>query len=80
MFVYQPIFNMLELRKDKDTDYVIGWKSKGLFESKFFPWHGAFLPNIKYIGYKIVVQFSFSYRTKQLHDHNCQCLHCLQFR
>ena len=31
MFVYQPTFNMLELKKDKSIAYVIGWKSKGLF-------------------------------------------------
>ena len=26
MFAYQPTFSMLELKKDKDTDYVIRWK------------------------------------------------------
>ena len=41
MFVYQPTFNTLELKKDKDTDYVIGWKSKGLFESKLLLLHGV---------------------------------------
>ena len=34
MFVCQSNFNMLELQKYKGTDYVIGWKSKGSFESK----------------------------------------------
>ena len=56
MFVYKPTFNTLELKKtinalelkkDKRTDYVIGWKSKDLFECKLLPWHGALLPNIK---------------------------------
>ena len=37
IFVYQTTFSMLELKKDKITDYVIDWKSKGLFESKLFP-------------------------------------------
>ena len=37
IFVYQTTFNMLELKKDKITDYVIDWKSKGLFECKLFP-------------------------------------------
>ena len=58
MFVYQVTFNTLELIKDKSTDYVIGWKSKVLFESKLLPLHGAFLPNIKYFYYKIGMQFS----------------------
>ena len=53
MFVYQPTFNTLELK----TDYVIGRKSKGLPESKLLPLHGAFLPNIKYFGYKTEMQF-----------------------
>ena len=28
MFVYKPIFNVLELEKDKGTKYIISWKSK----------------------------------------------------
>ena len=48
---------MLELKKDKGTDYNIGWKSKGLFESKLLPLHSACLPNIKHVGYKIGIQF-----------------------
>ena len=31
MFLYQPIFNKLGLKKDKNTEYIIGWKSKGIF-------------------------------------------------
>ena len=50
VFVYQPLFNMLELKKDKGTEYVIGWKSKGVYNSKLTSWHGAFLPNMKYFG------------------------------
>ena len=46
MFFYQPTFNTLELRKDKSTDYVIGWKSKDLCKSKLLSLHGTFLPNI----------------------------------
>ena len=29
MFDYQPTLDMLELKEDKWTDYVVGWKSKG---------------------------------------------------
>ena len=74
MFVYKPTFNTLEFKKDKGVDYVIRWKSKGLFESKLFPLHGTFLPNIEYFGYKIGIQFNStslvveqnSYTTKTL--------------
>ena len=34
IFAYQPTFNMLELKEDKFTDYVIDWKSKGVYTSK----------------------------------------------
>ena len=30
MFVYEAIFNVLEIKEDKGTDYIIGWKSKGV--------------------------------------------------
>ena len=31
MFVYEPTFNVLELKIDKGTEHIIGWESKGLF-------------------------------------------------
>ena len=31
MFVYQPTLDTLELKKDKDMDYVLSWKSNGLY-------------------------------------------------
>ena len=56
------------MKKDKGTDYVIDWKSKGLFESKLLPLHVAFLPNIKYFGYKIGMQFN---NTRLVVEENC---------
>lgn len=38
VFVYQSTFNIFESKKDKDKEYVIGSKSKGLFESNLLPW------------------------------------------
>ena len=58
MFVYQPTFNVLELKEDKDTEYIIGWKSKGVYISKLIALHGAFLPNVKYFRNKIGIQFN----------------------
>ena len=49
---------MSESEKVKRTDYVPGWKSKGLLQSKHFPLHGAFLPGKKRFGNIIVIQFS----------------------
>ena len=33
MPVYQPTLNTLELKEDKGTDYVVGWKSEGVYTS-----------------------------------------------
>ena len=33
---------MLELQKDKVTEYFIGWKSKGVYNSKLIALYGAF--------------------------------------
>ena len=54
-FVYQRILDTLELKKDKSTDYVINWKSKGLFNSK--PLYTAFFNSIKLSEYKIRINF-----------------------
>ena len=50
---YQPILDILELQKDKDTDYDLNWKSKGVFNSKFRSLYTAFLYIIKLSGYRI---------------------------
>ena len=41
-----------------DYDYAIVCKSKGLFKSKVFPLHGAFLLNIKHFRYKLRIQLN----------------------
>ena len=33
-FVYQPAVDVLELKKEKVTDYVFNWKLKGVLNSK----------------------------------------------
>ena len=37
---------------------MISWKSKGIYNSKLKALHGAFLPNVKYFGNKIGIQFN----------------------
>ena len=39
MFVYQPIFNVLESKIDKSTEYIIRLKSKGVYNSKLITLH-----------------------------------------
>ena len=57
MFVYQPTFNVLGL-KNKSTEYIISWKSKGAYNSKRKALHGDFLHNLKYFWNKIRIQFN----------------------
>ena len=35
MFAYQLSINTIELKEDNAPDYVIGWKSKGVYTSNF---------------------------------------------
>ena len=53
MLVYQPAFSTLQLNKDKGIDYVISWKSKGVYSSILSPQHTTFLHSIKHCEYKI---------------------------
>ena len=57
MFVYQPTFIALELKKDKGADYILSWKSKGVYASKLKPLNTAFLHDIKLSGYRMRTKF-----------------------
>ena len=41
--VYQLTLDTLELKKDKSTDYMPSWKSKGVYNSKLKPLSNTFL-------------------------------------
>ena len=60
MFVYQPTLNILELKEDKSTEYVISWKSKGLCISKFNLLYTLFWYSIKLSGSRIRIQLGNS--------------------
>ena len=47
---------MLELEIEKGTEYIVGWESKDLYNSKPIALHDAFLSNVKYFGIKIRIQ------------------------
>ena len=46
-FVYQPILDTWELKKDTGTDYILSWKSKALYNSKLKSLYTAFLHSTK---------------------------------
>ena len=49
---------MLELKIDKGAEYIIGWKSKVLYNSELIALYNAFLPNVNYFGNKIGIQLN----------------------
>ena len=53
IFAYQPTLDALGLKKGKFTDYILSWKSKGVFNSKLKPLYTAFLHSIKLSEYRI---------------------------
>ena len=55
-FVYQPTLDALVLRKDKGADYVLSWKSKGVYNSKLKSLYTAFLHSIKLFEHKIGIK------------------------
>ena len=50
---FQPTLDTLELKKDKDTDYGLSCKSKGVLNSKFKAFYTAILHSIKRSEYRI---------------------------
>ena len=54
-FVYQPTLDTLELTEG--TDYVISWKSKGVFNSKLKPLFTVFFNSIKLSECRIAIKF-----------------------
>ena len=56
-FFYQPTLATLELKKYEGIDYVLSWKSKGVYNSKLKPLHTALLHSIKLSGYKMGIKF-----------------------
>ena len=45
LFIHRHLVHFL--KKNKESKYVIAWKSKELFKTKLFPLHGVFLPKAK---------------------------------
>ena len=42
-FAYQPTLDTLKFKKEKGTDYVLSWKSKGVYDCKLKPFDTSFL-------------------------------------
>ena len=55
-FVCQPIIDTLESKKDKFTDYILGWKSNEKYNSKLKVSCTALLHSIKFSGYKMGIK------------------------
>ena len=47
----------VRIKKDKGINYVISWKSKGVYTSTLKPLYRAFLHSIKFSGYRMRIKF-----------------------
>ena len=82
MFIYQPMLDSLELKKDKDIDYVFSCKSKGVYNSKLKPLITAFLYSIKLSEYRVgknSIKILLTVEKKTMQP-SCKYLYCLLFR
>ena len=48
----------LDLRTDKGTEYITGWKLKVWFEWNLLPLHDTFISKLKWFGNKIGLHFN----------------------
>ena len=59
MFVHQPTFISLDMKKGNYKYKVSAWKSKGMYNSELRSFH-SLTPVIKYLADKIELQFNNS--------------------
>ena len=57
LFINQPVSDTLELKKDKEIDYVLNYKSKGVCTFKLKPLYTAFLHSIKLSRYGMGIKY-----------------------
>ena len=56
-FYYQSTLDTLELKKEKGSDYILSWKSNGVYNSQLKPLYTAFLHTIKFSEYRNAIKF-----------------------
>ena len=56
MSIHQPMLNLLELKKNKVTNYVLSWRSKRVYTSKLEPLYAAFLHSTRFSGYRMRIK------------------------
>ena len=57
LFINQPASDTLELKKDKEIDYVLNYKSKVVCTFKLKPLYTAFLHSIKFSRYRMGIKY-----------------------
>ena len=66
-FLYQPTLDISKLRKGKCTDYILSWKSKDVYNSRFKPLYALYY--IHYIIYIILYIIYYIYIICFLTEH-----------
>lgn len=74
MFVYQPIFSKLRLKKDKDTSYILIFKSQKVYRSALSPQHLAFLHNMNLSGQRIGIKLNKNPLVKEQNNYTTKII------
>ena len=74
MFVYQPIFSKLHLKKDKDTSYILIIKSQKVYRSALSPQHLAFLHNMNLSGQRIGIKLNKNPLVKEQNNYTTKII------
>ena len=48
MFIYQPTYNMIKYL-NTNTESILSWKSKGVYNTRLIPIKNDSLPNIEHL-------------------------------
>ena len=74
IFDCQPTFSTLQSQKNKGTDYILSWKSRGLYSFTLFPHCTHFLHSIKFFGDKIGIKVDKDHLVVE--QNNCTTKKC----
>ena len=80
MFVYQPTFNTLELKRAKELIMLLVGNLKFYLNLNFFYYMVLFYLTWNISDRYAIQENPFSFRKKQFCNQDCKCLHHLWFR
>ena len=68
-FVYQATLHPLQSKRENGTDYILSWKSKGVYNSKPKPLYTTFLHSIKLSRYRMGIELDKDHLTVEQNNY-----------